>query len=182
MNGNDRECDPAPADPIRAAVITVSDRRSRGEGEDLSGPAVERVLAEAGIPTRSRVTVPDDLEKLKETILAMAKAHDLVVTTGGTGLAPRDVTPEATRAVMDREIPGLAEAMRRESAKVTPHALLSRAVCADVRGALVVNLPGSPKGAEENLRAILPAVPHAVRLLRGKVRDCAQEPPRSGSS
>jgi molybdenum cofactor synthesis domain-containing protein len=175
MSGHDASQGREHPAPIRAAVVTVSDRRSRGEGEDLSGPAVERVLAGAGIATLSRETVPDERERLQEAILRLAASHDLVVTTGGTGLAPRDVTPEATRAVMDREIPGLAEAMRRESAKTTPHALLSRAVCADVRGALVVNLPGSPKGAEENLRVILPAVPHAVRLLRGKVRDCADD-------
>jgi molybdenum cofactor synthesis domain-containing protein len=175
MKNASKEHAPPPPDPIRAAVITVSDRRSRGEGEDLSGPAVERALASAGISAVSRETVPDELDTIKAAILRLAASHDLVVTTGGTGLSPRDVTPEATRAVMDREIPGLAEAMRRESAKTTVHALLSRAVCADVRGALVVNLPGSPKGAEENLLAILPAVPHAVRLLRGKVRDCAED-------
>jgi molybdenum cofactor synthesis domain-containing protein len=136
---------------------------------------VEDVLGEAGIGVATRETVPDDLGTLKNTLRRLARSHDLVITTGGTGLAPRDVTPEATRAVMDREVPGLAEAMRRESAKVTPHAMISRAVCAVASNALIVNLPGSPRGARENLLVVLPALPHAVALIKGQVRDCAEE-------
>ena len=160
--------------PVRAAVVTVSDRRSRGEGEDLSGPAVERVLAEIGVVVVARETVPDERRRIEDALRRLARSHDLVLTTGGTGLAPRDVTPEATRAVWDREVPGLAEAMRAASLAKTPHAMLSRAACGALGAALLVNLPGSPRGAEENLRVILPALPHAVQLLRGAVKDCAK--------
>jgi molybdenum cofactor synthesis domain-containing protein len=159
---------------IRAAVVTVSDRRARGEGEDLAGPAVAEVLAAAGIGVAAREIVPDDRGALENALRRLCRSHDLVITTGGTGLASRDVTPEATRAVMDREVPGLAEAMRAESLKITPHAMLSRAVCAVASTALIVNLPGSPKGAKENLHVVLPALPHAVALLKGQVRDCAE--------
>ncbi|MHC5036801.1 MAG: MogA/MoaB family molybdenum cofactor biosynthesis protein [Planctomycetota bacterium] len=163
--------------PIRAAVVTVSDRRSRGEGKDRSGPEVESLLSDSGITVVSREIVPDEIQPLKEILCRLARAHDLILTTGGTGLSPRDVTPEATRAVIDREVPGFAEAMRRESARITPHALISRAVCGTVDRTLIVNLPGSPKGAVENLRTILPALPHAIHLIQGEVKDCAQDPP-----
>ncbi|MHC4778145.1 MAG: MogA/MoaB family molybdenum cofactor biosynthesis protein [Planctomycetota bacterium] len=161
--------------PIRAAVVTVSDRRSRGEGEDLGGPLVTQALTDAGIGVAVTETVADDLESIQNILKKLCRGHDLVITTGGTGIAPRDVTPDATRAVMDREIPGMAEAMRRESAKVTPHAMISRAVCAVASEALIVNLPGSPKGAVENLQVVLPAIPHAVRLIKGRVTDCAED-------
>jgi molybdenum cofactor synthesis domain-containing protein len=170
--------EPVRFSPLKAAVVTVSDRRSRGEGRDDSGPAVAAVLEEIGAAVSTRETVADDRNLIADTLRRLARKHDLVVTTGGTGLAPRDVTPDATRDVMDREVPGLAEAMRRRSAEKTPHALLSRAVCAVCNQALVINLPGSPRGAEENLRVILPALGHAVRLLQGKVRDCRDEPHR----
>jgi len=142
--------------PIRACVITVSDRCSRGESEDLSGPAVERVLGEIGAGVVSRETVPDDVSRLKDALRRLCRGHDLVVTTGGTGIAPRDVTPQATAEVIDFEIPGMSEAMRRVSLEKTPHAMLSRALCGACGTALVVNLPGSPRGAEENLRVLLP--------------------------
>lgn len=151
----------------RAFVITVSDRVSRAEAEDRSGPALERLLADGGFEIAGRAIVPDESEQIQVAVIAAAADADLVVTTGGTGLAARDVTPQATAAVLDLEVPGLAEEMRRSGAGSTPNALLSRGV-AGVRGrSLVINLPGSPAGATESLNAILAALPHAVAVLRG---------------
>ena len=158
-----------PDRPIRVAILTTSDRASRGQYEDQSGPAlyklVERALSVTAVATR---IVPDERDVIAATLREWADdlAADLIITTGGTGFAPRDVTPEATRDVIEKEAPGLAEAMRAAALQITPHAMLSRAV-AGIRGrTLIINLPGSPKGATENLRAILPALPHAVALLR----------------
>jgi molybdenum cofactor synthesis domain-containing protein len=155
---------------IRVGILTVSDRRARGERADLSGPALEAAiaggLAQAMIAARD--IVPDEREFIAARLTRWSDedALDLIVTTGGTGFAPRDVTPEATRMVIERETPGLAEAMRAASLRVTPHAKLSRAA-AGIRGrTLIVNLPGSPKGAVENLSTILPVLPHALELLR----------------
>ena len=155
---------------IRVGILTVSDRASRGEYQDLSGPEVRRVVEE-NLNARVEVedVVPDEREAIEETLIRWADELDLelILTTGGTGFTPRDVTPEATRAVIEKEAPGLAEAMRAESLKKTPHAMLSRAV-AGIRGrTLIVNLPGSPRAARENLEAILPALPHGIALLRG---------------
>ena len=124
----------------------------------------------------AEVVVPDDLETIRETLVGLVqrKGTDLVLTTGGTGCGPRDVTPEATRAVIEREVPGLAEHMRAESLRHTPHAMLSRGVAGLAGQCLIINLPGSPKGATENLQAVLPALPHAVELIRGQVQDCGQ--------
>lgn len=156
---------------IRVGILTVSDRGSRGEYRDLSGPAIrDRVVQALGAEVEVVSIVPDEQEVIAATLRSWADeaALDLVLTTGGTGFAPRDVTPEATRAVIDREAPGLAEAMRAASLRITPHAMLSRAV-AGIRGTtLIVNLPGSLKAVLENLETILPALPHAVELLQGR--------------
>ena len=153
--------------PLRFGILTVSDRSSRGERPDLSGPAlVELVTAQGWKVTRTAI-LPDDLSDLRATLSAWADEGgvDVILTTGGTGFGPRDVTPEAMRLVIERDAPGLAEAMRSESLKFTPHAMLSRAL-AGMRGSvLIINLPGSPKAAVENFQVILPVLPHAVELL-----------------
>ena len=154
---------------IRAAVLTVSDRSARGEREDESGPVLAGLLREAGARVVAQEVVSDESEPLAERLRALADRGDvnLVVTTGGTGLGPRDNTPEATRAVIEREVPGIPEAMRAETLRQTPTALLSRAVCGTRSGALVVNLPGSPKGVRECFAVIRPALAHAVAQLAG---------------
>jgi molybdopterin adenylyltransferase len=151
----------------RALVITVSDRCFAGSRQDLSGPAVAAVLEEAGIPSIASQIVPDELDQIASALRRGVRAADLIVTTGGTGLAQRDVTPEATRLVCERIVEGLAEKMRSAGAEQTPLAALSRAVCGTVGQSLIVNLPGSPRGAESSLRVILPLLPHALELLRG---------------
>ncbi len=152
---------------LRFGILTVSDRSSRGERPDLSGPALVALVNAQGWKVERTAILPDDLAALRETLSAWADAADLdvILTTGGTGFSPRDITPEATRSVIEREAPGLAEAMRFESLKVTPHAMLSRAL-AGIRGkVLIINLPGSPRAAVENLQVVLPVLPHAVELL-----------------
>ncbi len=150
-------------------ILTVSDRSYRGEREDLSGPLIrEMVVERLGAKVELEAVVPDEFNIIKGTLIVWADevGLDLILTTGGTGFAPRDVTPEATKAVIEREAPGLAEAMRAESLKVTPHAMLSRAV-AGIRGhSLIINLPGSPKAVRENLETILPALSHGLELLK----------------
>ena len=164
------------ADPlIRAAVVTVSDRSFRGERPDASGPAVAEALRSLPAEVAQQVVVPDEVPHIRRALLHLCDVLglDLVVTTGGTGVDPRDVTPDATRGVLDREVPGMAEAMRAESRRSVPAAVLSRAV-AGVRGkTLIVNLPGSPGGARENLAVLLPAIPHAIEKIRGEGGDCA---------
>jgi molybdopterin adenylyltransferase len=156
---------------IRAGILTVSDRSYSGEYEDLSGPVIRSVVTERlGAVVALEAVVPDERAIIAATLLQWTDQAglDLVLTTGGTGFAPRDVTPEATRDVIERRAPGLTEAMRAASLEFTPHAMLSRAV-AGIRGrTLIVNLPGSPKAVRENLETILPALPHAVELLRGQ--------------
>jgi molybdopterin adenylyltransferase len=161
---------------IRAAVLTVSDRSARGEREDLSGALVVELLREAGALVVVREVLADDLEPLAERLRALADRDDvnLVVTTGGTGLSPRDNTPEATRAVVEREVPGLAEAMRAETLRQTPTAMLSRGLCGTRSGALVVNLPGSPKGVRECFAVLRPVLAHAVGLLAGRAHEEAK--------
>jgi molybdenum cofactor synthesis domain-containing protein len=149
-----------------AFVITVSDRASSGERDDASGPGIAARLAGLGF-TVERATVPDERAPIEAALVAAASRHDLVVTTGGTGLTPRDVTPQATSAVIDYEVPGFAEAMRADGRASTPMAILSRAVVG-VRGqALIVNLPGSPRAALESLAVLEPVLPHALETLRG---------------
>ncbi len=160
---------------IRAAVVTVSDRSFRKERADASGPAVARLLAGLPAAVEQQIVVPDEKPIIGRALrhLSDGLGMDLVVTTGGTGVDPRDVTPEATREVIDREVPGMAEVMRAESQKKVGTAMLSRAVVG-IRGkTLIVNLPGSPGGARENLESILPVLPHAIEKIRGGGGDCA---------
>jgi molybdopterin adenylyltransferase len=156
---------------MRVGILTISDRSSRGERADDSGPLIREFASgrlSAQIVDAQVAVIPDELALIRDTLAAWCDHGrlDIIFTTGGTGFAPRDVTPEATRAVIEREAPGLAEAMRAASLLVTPHAMLSRAVCG-IRGhTLIVNLPGSPKAVRENLATLAPALPHAVQLLQ----------------
>jgi molybdenum cofactor synthesis domain-containing protein len=152
---------------IRFAILTVSDRSSRGERADASGPALEELVHAQGWQIVQRGIVPDEIDAIKNTLQAWSDLGgvDVILATGGTGFAPRDVTPEATRAVVERLTPGLDEAMRSASLKVTPHAMLSRAVSGIRKRTLIITLPGSPKAATENIQVVLPAIEHAVRLL-----------------
>jgi molybdenum cofactor synthesis domain-containing protein len=156
-------------------VLTLSDKGSRGEREDESGRVVREMLAALGEVVRYQV-IPDEEELIVSTLVEWVDldAVDLVVTTGGTGLTPRDVTPEATARVIEREIPGMAEAMRMASLAKTPHAMLSRALAGVRRSSLIINLPGSPKGVRENLEVVLPALEHALLKLKGDPSECAR--------
>jgi molybdenum cofactor synthesis domain-containing protein len=158
----------------RAAVLTVSDRGFRGEREDQSGPAVQEMLERAGFAIACYDLLPDDQQLIQQRLQALADdpGVDLIITTGGTGLTPRDVTPEATLAVIHREIPGIAEAMRASSLTKTPHAMLSRAVAGTRGCTLIINLPGSPRGARENLEVVLPALAHALEKIKGDPSEC----------
>ncbi|MCA1579046.1 MAG: MogA/MoaB family molybdenum cofactor biosynthesis protein [Acidobacteria bacterium] len=158
--------------PIRAAVITVSDACSRGERDDDSGAALLELLSELGAEVVETRILSDDLEPLVQTLEAIAKRSDvnLIITTGGTGLGPRDNTPEATRRVIEREAPGIAEAIRAESLKVTPMAMISRGVAGVASGTLIINLPGSPKAVRESFGVIKPVLAHSVNLLAGHTR------------
>lgn len=159
---------------IRAAILTVSDKGHSGERTDLSGPAIAHALEGKALVTRQEI-VPDDLEQIKAKLIEYSDLElDLVLTTGGTGFAPRDVTPEATLAVAERQAQGIAEAIRAKSLEITPFAMLSRAA-AGIRGkTLIINLPGSPKAALECLEVFLPVMNHAIETLRGDAYECAQ--------
>ena len=157
-----------------AKVITVSDRSARGERPDGSGPMVKTLLEEAGYQVVDCIIVPDEMEEIAQALRQGAEEDvALILTTGGTGFAPRDVTPEATLSVVERQTPGIPEAMRAASMRITPRAMLSRGVAGILKRTLIVNLPGSPKAAKENLEAVLPALDHGLLMLRGAPADCA---------
>lgn len=160
---------------MKAAILTISDKSSRGEREDAGGPLLRRWLHDHGVEIGPTRIVPDEVEQIAATLREWAD-HDqpeLILTTGGTGVSPRDVTPEATLQVLERQLPGFGELMRAESLKITPMAILSRAV-AGIRGtSLIINLPGSPKGAIENLTAVWTAIPHGTAKIKGDSADCA---------
>lgn len=158
------------------AVITVSDKGANGERDDSSGDALESLLMEVGAAYVARVMVPDERDQIAAALreYCVEKKVDLVITTGGTGLTSRDVTPEATREVIEREVPGFVEAIRAASLKITPRAMLSRAVSGICGNALIINFPGSPKACEESFAVIRPVLGHALELLAGKAGDCAR--------
>jgi molybdopterin adenylyltransferase len=152
----------------RAAVLTISDSSAQGKREDLSGPAVERTLHEHGFQVVVSEIVPDERNQIERALLRLATQAPLVVTTGGTGIGPHDVTPEAMRAVCDRLVEGVPERMRAEGVKHTPTAALSRALCGIAGHSVILNLPGSPQGAVESLAAVIEILPHAIDLAQGK--------------
>lgn len=160
----------------KAGVLTMSDKGSLGLRTDLSGPVIAEILKGLGISVEISEIIPDDLDIIKERLLSLCDENrlDLIVTTGGTGLSPRDVTPDATLMVIEKRIPGMEEVMRMESLKKTPHAMISRAVVGVRKTTLIVNVPGSPKGARECLESIAKALPHALDKLGGDMSDCAQ--------
>ena len=158
---------------IKVAILTLSDKGSKGERDDKSGPAIEKIMRKIDASVVSYEIIPDDKSKIKRKLISLCKKADLILTTGGTGVSPRDVTPDATREVIDYEIPGMAEAMRMKGLKKTPFAMISRAV-AGVKGkTLIINLPGSPKAVKENLSVILPVLSHTIEKLHGSTEDCA---------
>ena len=163
---------------MKAGILTVSDRSSRGEREDASGPALRHFLEERGVKTGRLEIVPDEEDRIAAVLRNWAEEEEfeIILTTGGTGVSPRDVTPEATLKVVERTIPGFGERMRARSLEKTPMAILSRAVAGVRKRSLIINLPGSPKGAVENLEAVWDAVPHAVEKIRGDESECAPPP------
>jgi len=160
---------------MKAGILTVSDRSSRGEREDASGPALHAWLTERGVKEVHIEVVPDEEDRISAALRKWAdvEGFEIILTTGGTGVSPRDVTPDATRKVVERTIPGFAERMRSKSLEKTPMAIISRAIAGVRKQSLIINLPGSPKGAVENLEAVWDAVPHAVAKIQGDPSDCA---------
>lgn len=161
---------------IRTAILTLSDKGFKGEREDESGRLIERMVSEIGAAVVKYLILPDEKDMIAKELAALSDSGgvDLIITTGGTGLSPRDVTPEATLSVIERELPGMAEAMRSEGIKKTPHAMLSRAVAGIRKQTLIINLPGSPRAVRENLSVVLPAVPHAIEKLKGDPSECGK--------
>jgi molybdenum cofactor synthesis domain-containing protein len=162
---------------FKVVILTISDRGSKGEREDSSGPLIRKMVKDLPAEVIHYEIIPDEKEVIIEALKRSSDElkADLILTTGGTGLSPRDVTPDATSKVIDKEVPGFSEAMRAESLKKTPHAMISRAICGIRGSSLIVNLPGSPKSVKENLSVILPALPHALSKLKGDPSECAQE-------
>jgi molybdopterin adenylyltransferase len=158
---------------ITVAVLTMSDKGSKGEREDLSGPLIADILKPIGADLKYYEILPDEKELIKKKLIEYCSKVDLILTTGGTGLAPRDVTPDATLEVIDREVLGIAEAMRSEGFKKTRRAVLSRAVAGVKGNTLIINLPGSPKAVKENLEIILDVIPHAIEKIKGDTTECA---------
>lgn len=162
---------------ITVGILTMSDKGARGEREDLSGEEIKRLVADIPAVVKTYEVIPDEKYLIKDKLIEYADESgvDVIITTGGTGVSPRDVTPDATLEVIDKEIPGMAEVMRFESLKKTPRAMISRAVVGLRGRTLIINLPGSPKGVRENLSAILPAISHAVEKIKGDPTECAQQ-------
>ncbi|ODS31291.1 MAG: putative molybdenum cofactor biosynthesis protein [Candidatus Scalindua rubra] len=160
---------------IKAAVLTISDKGSRGEREDKSGEVIKEKLSHINAEVVAYEIVPDEREIISQTLRNFADRANLILTTGGTGVSPRDVTPEATKDVIERELPGFSEAMRAESFKVTPRSIGSRAVSGMYKDTLIINLPGSPKGVSENLEVVLKAIPHVLEVAGGNVSECAED-------
>ncbi|MTK11384.1 MAG: MogA/MoaB family molybdenum cofactor biosynthesis protein [Clostridiaceae bacterium] len=161
---------------IKTAILTISDKGSRGERVDGTGEAIKNTLDSKEYTIEYYKIIPDDMDKIQEELIQLCDELkvNLILTNGGTGFSKRDVTPEATMKVIEKNVPGIAEAMRSASLKITPKAMLSRAV-SGIRGeTLIVNLPGSPKGAVENLQVVLPALPHGIEILTGKASECAR--------
>jgi len=160
---------------ITAGVITVSDKGSRGEREDISGKEVMRLIKDIPAVVIEYEIIPDETDIISHKLIELIdeKRIDLVITTGGTGVGPRDVTADVTLGIIEKEIPGMAETMRRESSIKTPYGMISRAVVGIRKQSLIVNLPGSPRGAKENLSAILPALKHTIEKIKGDETDCA---------
>jgi molybdopterin adenylyltransferase len=161
---------------FRVVVLTISDRGSKGEREDSSGPLIRKMVKDLPAEVIHYEIIPDEKEVIIEALKQSSDQlkADLILTTGGTGMSPRDVTPDATLKVIEKEVPGFSEAMRAESLKKTPHAMISRAICGIRGSSLIVNLPGSPKSVKENLSVILPALPHALSKLKGDPSECGQ--------
>jgi len=160
---------------IKAAILTISDKGSRGEREDKSGEVIKEKLGHINAEVVAYEIVPDEREIISQTIRSFADNANLILTTGGTGVSPRDVTPEATRDVIERELPGFSEAMRSESFKVTARSIGSRAVSGMYKDTLIINLPGSPKGVSECLGVVLEAIPHVLEVAGGKTSDCGKD-------
>lgn len=164
---------------LRYAILTVSDRGAAGQRKDLSGPVIQELLEPLGAKLEDYRIVPDELAEIQRVIIEWTdhREVDLIFTTGGTGLHPRDVTPDATRPLLEKEIPGMAEAMRSVSMAKTPHAMLSRGIVGLRKRTLVVNLPGNPTAVRENLSVLLPAIPHALEKIQGDPGECGPPPP-----
>ena len=161
---------------IKTAILTMSDKGARGEREDGTGEAIKNILPIENYIVNYYKIIPDDIDKIVEelTYLCDEVKVNLIITNGGTGFSKRDVTPEATMRVIEKQVPGITEAMRSESLKITPKAMLSRAISGIRKETLIINLPGSPKGAVENLQVILPALVHGIEILIGDVSECAR--------
>lgn len=161
----------------KVGIVTASDKGSRGERADSSAEVIKEIMASLGFEVAAYKIIPDDLETIKETLIGLSDHQkvDLILTTGGTGFSPRDNTPEGTLAVIDREVPGIPEAMRLESLKKTPKAMLSRAVAGIRRNTLIINMPGSPKAVRECLEVITPVLPHGLEILTGRGGECGRE-------